>query len=109
MMKLPTWIELSAIIIITIGLSACEIIPPVLSLVNTGLLYQLKNQDKIEVTTISKECYLFRFQCLTEETKDSINPQDWDIIAYNNRVIVENCPNIDKPNCKDVIAARSKH
>ena len=112
MKKRRTCLKMIAVIIMISGLSACEAIPIIsggLSLVNTSLLYKIKNTEKVNVTTISKDCHLYQYLCLTQQTKDSISMQDWDVIAFNNRVMTQQCPNIDKPNCKDVIAARSNH
>jgi len=110
-MKWKVWTRLSAGVIIASGLNGCiafEVVKGVTAAVTTYWTYQIKNIDPINVTTISKECHLYEFVCLTQETKDSINLDDWDTIAYNNRVIVENCPNVEKPDCSDILALREK-
>ena len=114
-MKLSKWMKMLSVSIMISGLSGCFALQlglAVVSTTNTYLLYQIKNMEVINVTTISKECYLYEIICLDPATKQSITLAEWDIISYNNRVIYEACPDIReqipdfKQHCAEVIALR---
>lgn len=74
----------------------------VASTTSAVLNYKTAQEEKVEVTTISKECHLYHYvqvQCSvrndlrkTNEGKDLLRS-----IADNNKLIVTNCPNLDKP------------
>ena len=85
--------------------SGCNVLPVVSAVISSGgsyYSYKAANAEKVEVTTISKECHLYHYVSVPCERRAELKQSKEGTnllrsIADNNKLIVENCPNIDKP------------
>lgn len=87
------------VLILTIGISGCvalEVIPSVLSATGSYYSYKAAKVEPVNVTTISKDCHLYEYVEVDDETWEALPNDVKQHIGINNKLMVENCPNIDR-------------
>jgi len=90
----------------TITCSGCavlaDVIPPVVSTVGSYFSYEAANVDPVEVTTISKDCYIKKYISVNCALRTAIRAtEDGESLLKNisdeNKLYMEICPNAVKP------------
>ena len=79
------------------GCVGIQVVSAGLSAVGGYYSYKASKIDPVEVTTISKDCYLYKYVSVPIPERESLSEETKRAIATNNFTMVSNCPNITKP------------
>ena len=86
--------RLILILTITCNLTGCvgiQVVSAGLSAVGSYYSYQTSKKDPVEVTTISKDCYLYKYVSIPVPERESLSEETKRAIAINNKIMTENC------------------
>ncbi|GAI78377.1 unnamed protein product [marine sediment metagenome] len=81
--------------------TSCAVLPELVSGIGTGISgyysYKAATRDPVEVTTISRDCLFYEWVPVSDEVWDTLPVKLKQSIGLNNKLAVQNCPNIEKP------------
>ena len=86
--------RLILILITGCSLTGCvgiQVVSAGLSAVGGYYSYKASKIDPVEVTTISKDCYLYKYVSIPVPERESLSEESKRAIAVNNKLMTENC------------------
>ena len=91
---------ISLILLLLPWLSGCvalQVVGGGFSAISAYYTYQIAHADPVQVETISRDCLLYIYIKVPDETWELLDYETKKAIGENNYLMVNNCPNIDKP------------